>query len=200
MKRERKKMRMSFYNYSLPGWYFVTICSKDRECCFGSVDSDAVQLSKIGTVVQEYWLKIPQHNDKVILDEIVIMPNHIHGIIVIKSEDISEVDIPSYSNIETNSVGLNDKAWISYWKQSKNNLSTVVGGFKSSTSKYIHESVDESFGWQKSYYDRIIRNETELENIRSYIIANPDKWAEDIEFNLNRDKAKRDKFYQKIFN
>ena len=83
---KRKQIRLKKYDYSDAGWYFVTICSKDMECLFGNVINNHMKLNEFGNIIQQYWLNIPKHFDNIELDEFVIMPNHIHGIIVIRNQ------------------------------------------------------------------------------------------------------------------
>src|SRR3989339_528025 len=81
--RKRKQIRLRKYDYSNAGWYFVTICTQNRECLFGNIVNDKMILNKYGLIVNKYWLMIPNHFNNVELDEFTIMPNHVHGIVVI---------------------------------------------------------------------------------------------------------------------
>ena len=85
MATTRKKIRLKNYDYSKPGYYFVTICSKNNENIFGHIENDKMILNKYGEIVEKTWTKIPEHFQNVELDEYVIMPDHIHGIINIQT-------------------------------------------------------------------------------------------------------------------
>jgi len=159
--------RLKDWDYSRYGYYFVTICIKDKHCFFGNIMDNKMQLSEIGEIVAEEWQNTERVRDNVKLDEWVIMPNHLHGIIIIENDE------------ETHSVRL----------YRKDNLSNVIRGFKSATIRNVHKRGFKDFVWQSRFYDHIIRNEQELHDIREYIVNNPSKWQfdeENIE-NISRD-------------
>lgn len=81
---DRRSIRLKNYDYSTPGTYFITVCSNTRKCIFGDVRDDSIKLNPVGVMVQECWLEIPRHFPFIHLDEFIVMPNHIHGIIVIR--------------------------------------------------------------------------------------------------------------------
>lgn len=155
--RERKPNRLKFYDYSNAGWYYVTICTKNHINFFGNVKNEEMLLNDVGKVTEKMWLSIPDHYQFVELDEYVIMPNHIHGIIIIDCDN---------KNVEDEIIR----------PQRKTNLSNVIKGFKIGVTKWCKKYNLQDFKWQRSYYDRIIRNEKELYNIRKYIRQNPFKW------------------------
>ncbi len=120
-----------------------------------------MKINQHGGIVKNAWLQIPNHFSNTELDEFVIMPNHIHGIIIIN-----------------NPVGTGHA--LSFNKNTKNNhLSVIIGSFKSAVSKQINQLNNMPFGWQRSFYDHIIRTTHSLENIREYIINNPKTWDTD---------------------
>ena len=140
---------MKEYDYSQFGYYFITICIKNREEFFSTIENSMVVLSKFGKIIDEILINIPSYYN-VEIDYYVIMPDHIHLIILLDKD-----------------------------KNKKNySLSDVIGKFKSFSSKKIREvlEVEEKFEWQKTFYDRIIRNEKELYQIRKYILENPLRW------------------------
>ncbi|MDD5291282.1 MAG: transposase [Patescibacteria group bacterium] len=172
--KDKKQYRYKGYDYSKDGLYFVTICTKDRELYFGDIVNEKMQLSKIGRAAERFWLEIPRHFPFVGLDEFIIMPNHIHGIIKIE-------------NVGTQNVGTQNFVFLQEGYQNKlgpqsKNLSSIIRGFKIGVKKFC-TSNNIVFAWQARFYDRIIRNEKELNNIRQYIINNPLKWE------LNRNHA-----------
>ena len=163
----RRSIRLKEYNYSEPGFYFVTICVKDKKCILGKVVDDLVnfdtkvELSEIGKIVEKEWLEIKNYFIGIEVDNYVIMPNHIHGIIVINVGAIHELPL----------------------QRRKMVLSKIIGKFKMNTAKRINVFMNNSgcSFWQRNYYEHIIRNEKELEKIRNYIIDNPRKWDKDSE-------------------
>ncbi len=147
----RKLNRLKEYDYSTGGYYFVTICALGKEHHFGRVENEKMIKNNYGNIVEKQWLWLHQSYQYVELDYYVVMPNHFHGIIIIDTS-------LKTSNVKTKS------------------LSELIGAFKTTSSKSIHQADLKVFHWQKSFYDRIIRNEIELLKIRRYIENNPLKW------------------------
>ncbi|MDP6041697.1 MAG: transposase [Candidatus Latescibacteria bacterium] len=160
-KHRRRSIRLDGYGYSQPGAYFVTICTQNRECVLGDVANGELQLTDFGDVVSKWWIEILNHFPQTDLDEWIIMPNHIHGIIVITTNSRGEVSSPS--------------------PKSSPKLGDVIAYFKYQSTKEINSqrgSPGIKF-WQRNYYDHIIRNEEDLNRIRDYIYNNPKNWTED---------------------
>jgi len=169
--------RLKNYDYSQNGAYFVTICAKNREHWFGKIVISQLQyemrLSEIGNNAQKYWLKIPNHFSFVKLGEFVVMPNHIHGIVIIDKNDNYIVETP---NVETPKLGVstgNDKK---YWKSG--NLGVIINQYKRVCTIQSRQ-INPNFAWQSRFYDRIIRNEKEYGRISEYIFYNPQNWEKD---------------------
>jgi len=163
-KRQRKSIRLKEYDYSQPGEYFVTICTKNHECIFGAIINDQMDLNERGRIVDQCWKGIPEHFPNVELDEYVVMPNHLHGIIVL------------HESVGTrHAVSLPER----FGKPVSGSVSTIVRSFKSAVTKRINEMhlIGNAPLWQSRYYDRIIRSEKELQNIRDYIANNVLTWA-----------------------
>lgn len=159
----RKNLRFASYNYSEPGEYFVTICTKGFKNYFGRVVNSRVELSRIGKIANECWRDIPNHFPNVKLDEYVVMPNHVHGVVVIGGF-AGTADLRS----------LRDRT--------KMLLPKIIHGFKSSVTRILHKIDGEiPFAWQKSYFDHIIQTDEALDNIREYIRLNPLNWENDLE-------------------
>ncbi len=171
-----KSARKLGYDYTSDGWYFVTICTKNMEQFFGNITDGKMNLSEIGKIVENYWLEIPKHFPFVELDEFSIMPNHNHGILGINNFNCR-------CNGRDEAVPrLYDGKYPQMSKISPKpkSLSTIVGSFKSVSTKTIHQKFPETnFAWQPRFYDRIIRNEKELDKIRKYIFENVSKWEFD---------------------
>ncbi len=168
-KYRTESLRLRNWDYSNIGWYYVTICSKEKKCYFGSVVNGKMVLNKLGEIVQQEWFRIQAIRKGVELDEFVIMPNHIHGIIVIKNDHID------------NNVEAHGHAPL----QIKQNLSNIVRGFKGSVTNKIRTSLNQQFSWQPNFHEHIIRNDKTLFQIRKYIQLNPLKWEIDKENPIN---------------
>ena len=172
-KHHRRSIRIKNYDYSKNGYYFITICSKDRECIFGNLNVGAllacaqnmIELSNAGKILDKHWNNIPNQFENVILDEYIIMPNHIHGIIIIDKDRAHDKDRAQASSAPT--------------------IGKIMRSFKSkSAMEYLKHIQNNDFNlsrkiWQRNYYEHIIRDDNELEKIREYIVNNPYKWDED---------------------
>jgi REP element-mobilizing transposase RayT len=161
IKKDRKLNRWPGYDYSRPGLYYITICTKDRYAYFGKVQNNLVYLNNLGQVALKYWIKIPEIYNNVELDEYIIMPNHIHGILIINENKFvvgtEHCSVPTKT--KHNKMGF---------------LSQIIKFYKEAVIKDIKKQYN--FAWQRSFYDRVIRNEKELSNIRKYIVNNPINW------------------------
>lgn len=158
--------RLKEWDYSKPWWYCITINTKDHKHYFGRIESDKMMLNDLGKIAETCWENIINHYPMVELDYYVIMPNHLHGIIILNST----VETGHAPSLQQNNVKQNDSS------ANIPSLSNIIGSFKSAVTKQIHETGYPNFKWQRSFYDRIIRNETELFKIRKYIEQNPLKW------------------------
>ena len=154
----RRSIRLTGYDYTQNGCYFLTICTRDRECLFGEIQNAKMILSNIGEKVKICWKEIPNHFPQIILHEYVIMPNHIHGIVEIHNTD-SQI-IPSFPTSHPNGTS--------------RTLGSVVRGFKIGVTKQVGFSP-----WQRNYYEHIIRNGVAYNHIVQYMAQNPMKWEND---------------------
>lgn len=161
----RQSRRLQSWDYASNGYYFVTICVKDHENILGDIIDGNIELSDIGKIVKEEWLKTGLIRKNVYLDEWVIMPNHLHGIIKME-KPTSQRDVATI-NETTNK---NNKTLISQ------SIGAIICQFKSMVTKRARQLGDNDFKWQERYYDHIIRNEKGLDEIREYIVNNPSKW------------------------
>lgn len=177
--------RATFWDYGSNAPYFVTICTKNREYSFGDVINGEMVLSEIGKIADECWLAIPDHFPFVKLHNHIIMPNHVHGIIVI-DKDISEsanIAVAETQNAETQNLASQPKSANSdspqnrFGPQSKN-LASIVRGFKIGVTKG-GRLIDPNFAWQPRYHDIIIRDDRAFQNIANYIADNPARWGKD---------------------
>ena len=165
-----ESIRLPNYDYSSNGYYFVTICTHKKFCYFGQIVKSQMQLSQVGKIAQKHWQEIPQHFDGVYLDEYVIMPNHVHGIIVINRPN--NVETRNFASLQPNKFA----------PLKPGSLQTIIHAYKSSVTRWCRKNGDDDFRWQSRFYEHIIRDETALNNIRRYIINNPAKWSEDINY------------------
>jgi len=139
-------------------------------------------LSPIGKTAQEYWLQIPKHFNHVELDEYVIMPNHIHGIIVINDKNVN-IRRDVRSNAPTNAnAKMNPENYYSRISPQSGSLGVIIRSYKSSVTRWCRKNKHDHFKWQRNYYEHIIRNDHELYEIRKYIINNPAQWQLDSEY------------------
>ena len=164
-KHHRRSIRLKGYDYSSPGAYFVTICTNNRECLFGRVEDGQVELTPIGKVADRFWHEITDHFEHVKNNEHVIMPNHLHGILMI--------------NEYCRGTACRAPTYEIFGKPRKGTIPTVIRSYKSAVTRWCRRNGYEYFQWQRNYYEHIIRTEDELKRIRNYIINNPLKWEED---------------------
>lgn len=153
----RRSIRLKEYDYSAIGAYFVTICAFQRECLFGDVVNGEMRLNECGMIIQDTWDDLPKHYSHVELDQFVIMPNHVHGIVVLNPVT------------ETSSK--------------RHGFPEIVRAFKSFSAKHINQLRDNPGCpvWQRNYFERVMRNDTDLSKAREYIVNNPIKWELDKE-------------------
>ncbi len=174
----RKSLRLPNRNYAANGYYFVTICTYKKHCYFGNIVNHKMQLSPIGKIANQFWLEIPQHSKYNYLDEYIIMPNHIHGIIAIDNPDNPCRDVTWYVPTTTN----NDydlSQLMSELSPQSGSLSVIIRSYKSAVTRWCKQNNHDYFAWQSRFYEHIIRNDGSLDIIREYIITNPAKWSED---------------------
>jgi REP element-mobilizing transposase RayT len=146
-------IRLQEYDYAQAGAYFLTICARDRACLFADLDDGVVCLTPVGEVVAMCWEAIPEHFSTVELDAFVVMPNHVHGIVVLGSDSGAGASILA-------DEGTACRALVA------DRLGPLPPGRIPSL-------------WQSNYHEHIIRNERSLEHLRAYIAANPSRWVED---------------------
>lgn len=173
--KNRKRNRLAEYDYSNPAWYYVTICTQNHKEYFGEIRNGKMILNRTGKLVNQLWKNIEILREHIELDNNIVMPNHIHGIIII-NKYVGDANFAS--SIQTFNVKNNHETKIA--DRTKMELSKIIQQFKrAATLKIRKEKGDSAFKWQRSFYDRIIRNEKELFNIRNYIELNPLRWGLD---------------------
>ena len=147
----RRSFRIPEYDYSQPGAYFVTICTQGRRCLFGDIKEGQMQLNEFGQIISKNWLALPTRFPHITLDEFVVMPNHLHGVVFFNYPLASLGQMVAYFKYLT-TRGVNDKIGLSGAPL-----------------------------WQRNYYEHVIRNEKDMNRIREYIFNNPLQWHFDQE-------------------
>lgn len=201
-KHRRRSIRLKNYDYAQAGAYFVTVVIRDPELSLGNIVDGEMRLNKFGAIVQSCWDDLPAHFPNVELDAFVVMPNHVHGVVVIKepnqrrgavtAPDAVSTPNPGGMNVP-NTGGMNIPNAGGETPPLRNvaayqpTLGQIVGYFKYQSTKRINKlrGTQGTTIWQRNYFEHIIRNENDLVRIRKYIDGNPANWARDDE-NPNR--------------
>ncbi|MFH0776669.1 MAG: hypothetical protein V1936_03610 [Patescibacteria group bacterium] len=166
--------RLRSWDYSQDSYYFVTICTRDKKKFFGVIRDKKIILSPLGEIAENFWQQIPEHFPFVRLDKSVVMPNHLHGIVIIDKWGCGE---NSGKGRRDAKFCVSTCAQNKFGPQSKN-LASIIRGFKAGVKKYATMH-DLDFTWQSRYYDRVIRDENELNRIQDYILTNVANWEKD---------------------
>jgi REP element-mobilizing transposase RayT len=164
----RRSIRLKEYDYSSAGVYFVTICTAGKTCLFGTVEQGIMLLNDYGRIVDEEWHRTGTLRPDITLDAFVVMPNHVHGVIVIHDPRRGTA-----RRAPTSTFG----------KSIPNSLSTIVGAFKSAATRRIN-AIRDTIGaplWHRNYYEHVIRDERDLQAVREYVTLNPMGWDKDEE-------------------
>jgi putative transposase len=196
--------RRKNWDYSQEGFYFITICTKDRIKAFGSIKDGEMINTKQADICNECWMDLTNHYPNIEFDEFIIMPDHVHGIVAItdsvcvnqsdvetirpRVETIHELSLPVYDELslrdisgKRNEPNIHDDQFIRQQRRSML-IPKIIGRFKMQSAKKINQfqnTIGQPF-WQKNYHDRIIRDETELYFVREYIRNNPLHYTGDI--------------------
>jgi putative transposase len=177
MNKQRKHIRLSDWDYSSSGIYFITICCHDRRPFFGKIDNNGIIYSQIGLIASQYWMEIPKHFPHVTMDEFIVMPNHIHVILILNNPFVGSCQ----------GMTLHSKQMIQnknrFAKPIKNSVSVIINQYKSSVKRWCIQNGFNDFQWQSRFYDRICNNKDSINRIRKYIHNNPNKWIDDNVFN-----------------
>ena len=166
-RRQRRSVRLDGYDYAQAGAYFVTVCASGGACLFGEVRDDDVRLSPFGRVAEEEWLKTPDVRPEVELDAHIVMPNHLHAVVVITADGTSGGPGARRAPLQ---------------RQARC-LGALVAGYKAAVTARAKRELGWVGGlvWQRGYFEHIIRADCALDEIRAYIEANPRRWAWDVE-------------------
>lgn len=173
--------RAPFWDYGWNASYFVTICTYNQICYFGEIVDEEMVLSDVGQIARQCWLAIPEHFPFVKLDAFIIMPNHVHGIVIIDKHDDGRND-ENTDIVETQNFASLQRLPIQspknkFGPQSKN-IPSIIRGFKIGVTKSAR-IINKDFSWQTRYHDHIIRNDKSYNCISEYIVGNPMTWDKD---------------------
>jgi REP element-mobilizing transposase RayT len=173
-RRHRRSIRLPTHDYTAPGGYFVTVCTYERVCLFGDVIEDKMRLNDTGKIVRDEWMRSAAIRREIVLDEFVVMPNHVHGIVMIRESVGATGRSPLHGAPRSPLVRSGPPP---------RSLGSFVGGFKSAVATHV-SALRGTRGvtiWQRNYYEHVIRDDSERERIREYIRQNPLRWAIDRE-------------------
>jgi putative transposase len=170
--KRRRSIRLAEYNYSDVGAYFVNICIRDRKSILGHIRNGDVDLSTIGEITHQCWKEIPNHFPNVELDAFIIMPNHLHGILIL-TDHCRGVQLNAPDGTTANNLKL--------ISPKQGTLSVIIRTFKAAVTTQCRKRKNHFHGWQRNYYEHIVRNEDVLDRIREYIVSNPLQWEFDRE-------------------
>lgn len=185
----RRSIRLPYYDYRQNGAYFFTICTLNRECLFGHVENDTMRLNEAGHIAHNEWLRSAEMRREIALDEFVVMPNHLHGIVFISETGGMRNDGKKAQDPATDSDGTATSARTEgvhrtpLQRPARASLGTFINGYKASVTKRLTalHILSGASVWQRNYYEHIIRNDDDLDRIRHYIANNPACWKDDRE-------------------
>jgi putative transposase len=171
-KHHRRSIRIKEFDYAQPGGYFVTIVTYQRDYIFGNIVNEEIQLNAFGKIADECWRAIPDHFRNVELGAYIVMPNHVHGIIVINETGMATNSSPFVGARHASPLPRGVKP---------HSIGAIVGSFKSAVTKRIGRELNATGIWQRNYYEHVIRNHEDWDRIHRYIETNPSIWTEDEE-------------------
>ncbi|MBZ5529064.1 MAG: transposase [Acidobacteriia bacterium] len=174
---KRKSLRLRGYNYAAPGGYFVTICTQGKRCVLGQIESGKMQLSPAGQAVQQAWFGLPRRFPSLYLDAFIVMPNHMHGILVFVGAGLAPpADVAA-------GVSVSAVTRIFHFGKIAIRENQSMRAFKSISTIAVNRVLQRRGVqlWQRNYYEHIVRNGDDLDNIRRYIFDNPLQWDLDPE-------------------
>ncbi len=157
--RHRRSLRLKGYDYSQAGAYFVTICTQNRKCVFGTPADGRIELNDAGHIVHKAWGELPTRFSHVYVDAFVAMPNHIHGIILVGAQFIApDTRRLCRDRIEQGAINRTPT------------LGEIVRVYKAISTRMIRQTANSTFAWQRNYYEHVIRNEKSLNRVKQYIL------------------------------
>ena len=181
LRHHRRSIRLTGYDYAQAGEYYVTLCVKDRDCILGEILQNEVRLSRIGEIVKQCWEGIPKHFSNAMLDEFIIMPNHLHGIVILVGTRHAVSQPITSSQREKIPLQMGEE----FGKPICGSLSTIMRSFKSAAANRIHSKGYPEFAWQSRFHDHILRDTYDLDRVRRYMRNNPTRWFENSRKEMN---------------
>ena len=175
--------RLQSWDYAWAGAYFLTVCTQNREHYFGNIMGGKMQMSEIGIIADILWYEIKNHAKNVELGQFIVMPNHIHGILILNGGTNNNGDVETRHALSLPPPGTHGHK--RFQNQGKNTVSSIIGSYKSAVTKHAHR-LGFDFKWQSRFYDHIIRDEESFSKISQYIINNPNNWVDDRFYELGR--------------
>ena len=178
IRKSKKSFRKKNWNYRTSGNYFITICTRNKIPYFGENKNGNIILSEIGKIAQDYWLQIPKHFPKISLGEFIVMPNHIHGILMVNNEffpnynGYKKTELTRILENSTESGTKYNGQYFSEISPKKNSVIIAIRSYKSAVSRQAH-LLGYEFKWQINYYDHYIKDDASLQRISKYIRNNP---------------------------
>ena len=176
----RRSLRLRSYDYAQAGAYFVTIVAKDRVCLFGHIADGHMHLSEAGAIVAGTWDRLPSHYPYSETDAFVVMPNHVHGVLILRADGRHQAVGRHQANVR---AGFKPAPTGEISLVARHPATEIVRAFKTFSARRVnvlHDSPGSSL-WQRNYYAHVVRGEAELDHIRRYIAENPLRWARDSE-------------------
>jgi len=173
-------IRAQWWDYGWNGAYFITICTQNRRHYFGEIRNNKMVLSEVGIIADLLWHQIPIHHDNVELGDFVVMPNHIHGILIIDKQ-LDNVNVDNTNDVDTGHalyLPSSPPGSQRFQNIGKNTISSIVGSYKSAVTKHANR-LGYPHQWQKLFYDNIIRDNNQYQRISDYIVSNPENWTKD---------------------
>jgi len=187
-KYRNESARLRNWDYGSDAAYFITICTKDRIHFFGEIENGKMQVTPAGAIAHVLWHEIKNHAKNVELGEFVVMPNHVHGILILQGNDkyLTDDRRDVARNVSTNVPTDNATPKTTQIKNdqmadispSSNTISSIIRSYKSAVTKYCNR-LELPMAWQPRFYDHIIRNDESFQRITAYIINNPAKCPDD---------------------
>jgi len=186
-KHHRRSIRLKGYDYTQTGAYFITVVTHSRECLFGAIVDEVMHLNVAGEIARACWDDLPNHYPHIELDTFVVMPNHVHGIIVLT--DNAGGMVGASLKLAPTERAPTERAPTEHTPATtakRHGLPEIVRAFKTFSARRINDMRNTPGVpvWQRNYYERIVRDATELNRIRQYVIDNPKRWAIDREKDL----------------
>ena len=203
-KHHRRSIRLKGYDYTQPGAYFVTLVAWGRECLFGELEGGEMHRNDYGLLVENEWRRLEKRFNRVIADEFITMPNHVHAILFLVDPDSAEADhdpsntvgagqedsvVPGVGAGQEGSIQSGESSFAPPLRDDPHiaahlqTLGEIIRAYKSTTARLIN-GLRRTPGipvWQRNYYEHVIRNEEDLKRIRAYIHDNPRQWERDRE-------------------